>query len=321
VTPSFQTIFQTLGEVTSKLVRMLGVGLIVVGTMWLGETPGLRHVEADVYRTLRVSVQTLAALLQGEPHPAGPRVVVINGQQVHTDLGRVPLSPHEVLAVLEARAQSVMAAARPAAGDTIHQDRAVPQALAVAMHRPFRLEGPGWGAYGRLASAIPIADQGGQDVASLPPFGGGFLVLAVETAQGQSSDVWTWRFSPTWNPLAMLSAPGEDAPGIDLPGISRYPGSRRVFSLAERSAAGEAHVVAYEGGSSLAEHVRYYDELFHRLGLRALRGKDSPVPEPTRVMREYTGKGQEVAVFITRDAERPGRVLDVSQVRLPTRGG
>jgi hypothetical protein len=146
-------------------------------------------------------------------------------------------------------------------------------------------------------------------------------VLALEREPGRASDVWTLHFDTTFNPLGLVGLAGGDAPGIDLPGMARYPGSRRLFSLAELSQAAEAHVLVYEGGGSVGDHLQYYEALFQQLGLRALRGVAAAEREPGRAVRAYSGKGQEITLFITAEATRPGRVLDVIEARLPARDG
>lgn len=287
-----------------------------------------RYVDADVYQTLQMRVRSIVELLRGEVHPTGPRLVIINGQTIHTDLRRVPHPPHDVLEALAAGTRRLMAATPSAtipSGSLAKEDE---HSFAEALRRPFRLEGKEWGAYGRLASETHLSDQAllhtttssGPDETSLPAFRGGFLVLALATEEGKSSDVWTLRFAPTFNPLAMVGTPGQDVPGIDLPGFTRYPGSRRIVSLTELSHTGETHLLFYEGSGSVLEHLRYFDALFLQNHVYGLQRAGPPIVKHDRVITAYAGKGQHITVCITTKAGTSGRVLDMLQVRLPARG-
>jgi len=297
----------------SKLLRALVIGSILVGGFWVGEWLRPNRAEADVYLRVEIQVSSLLDFLRLDGRLGGKRLLEVNGNRLYSQLSTSSQTPQEILDTLDARAGLEYAAME------IPVDReALENGLDLTFHfrRPFRYEGEGWGVFGRLTAGPlepldsilgPLAKGRG-----LGPSGaGGFVLLALRAPEQRETDVWTIRFDERFDPLAFAGPRDADVAGGDIPGIQRFPGSRRIMRLSESSVAGVTHGVAYAGGGSIGQHLRHFDGVFRRMGLRP----GPPVGGPDGTLTRYLGKGLEVSVFIDGSAGFSSEIIDLIQVR------
>lgn len=297
----------------SLLARSSMIAVVLATFFALGQWLRPQPAEADVVQRFGMQLASLADFLALDARPGGQRLIRINGQVMYSELSSSSRTPAEILDELEARAQIEYAALdlEPTT-EAIREGRE----LTYLFRRPFRTQGDGWGAFGRLtagpltsaASLIgPLASGGGLGESAA----GGFVVLALREAEAEESDVWTLRFERGFDPLAFAVPTDRDVPGDDLPGIERFPGSRRALRLTESASTGVTHVVAYEGAGSVDGHAHHYASALVAAGLRLTNTSR----RDARALLQFSGAGVLVDVFLSRADGSGAPVLDLIQMR------
>jgi hypothetical protein len=302
----------------TRLLRVTAILALLAGMIWVGEGLGPRRAEAEVYRVLEFQTSSLLRFLDREIRPGGERLIVLNGNLLRCRLGSTRLRPAQLLDRLQALPSQGLA---PPAGTDELDPAQIDAEVARLLRRPFRLEGRGWGAFGRIVGGSP------DDVTPLLPhlaetgtFGpagvGGYLVLALGGRHGALTDVWLIRFDEDFDWLSLLREEAGDVPGGDVPGLPRFADSRRVLTLSEFSDVGESHAVGYEGGGSTRNHVHHYERALAKLGLRPIH--------PTSIVADqalirFGSEDRDVTVFVSKTEQ--GRTLDLVQVNTSGENG
>lgn len=300
-----------------RLLRLFWIILLAGGLFWLGEKLGPRHVGADVYRITEEALPS-PRLPPGEGAVSG-RQLLINGQRLQAELRRVTRPPREAMDEIMARNGLTLDTATQASPAEPESDD--PLALVTSLRRqwqrPYRQGGEGWELLARFYGADPSMPDdrllsafvgGGPGAGSL---GGGFVVLALGDAQG--SDLWTLRLGEDLDLLRLLGSGETDVPGFDLPEAARYPGSRRIFCLAEDSPAAVAYLIAYRSRAAVSVRRQYYQQRLIQAGLHPLR---SPEDRARHGLLQYARPGLEYSIYLDNDPQVPGEGIDLIQLRL-----
>lgn len=268
---------------------------------------------AEVWQRTPLGGAALGPILHALAGAGSERTVVMNGVVLRCELAASPLPVAALLDRVQALAELEVAGDAEQPGEASDVERAQ-RAVARSLRRPFRAEGEGWGAVGRLvggslegaASVLPSLAESGV----LGPGGdGGFLVLALDG--GDHTRVWTARFDEDFAPLELVGSGRGDVPGGDVPGLVRFPGTRRALTLSEWGGGDRpSHAAGYLGPGSVKQHVRHWETALARLGLptRARRTPDG-------ALLYASGPAREIAIWVTRPASGREAVLDWVQVR------
>lgn len=279
----------------SRAGRLLLIGLVWLGLLWLGVAFAPRPGSADVYASRWADP---APDLPRRPRAEGePRrhQWSINGQAVQAEQRRVALSVRRALDRVAAEL-----AADPAADPVFALQRAEGANWGVLMQwrNPQRRALLDW-----LPGLLNVADPGGA-------YAGAVVVLALADEGG--TQLWTLDFADSFDPRAWLTPADRDAPGFDLPDLPRFPGSRRRFALADRSAAGQAAMVAYATDAPRSARLAHYTAALIRLGATPLTPAGA---EAAGGPRGFRHAGSEYSLWCQDDPTAPGRGLDLLQLR------
>ncbi|MDS4068687.1 MAG: hypothetical protein RKO24_03615 [Candidatus Competibacter sp.] len=275
--------------------RLLLIGLVWLGLLWLGMAFAPRPGSADVYVSRWADpTPALPRLPRAEGEPRRHRWW-INGQAVQAERRRVALSVRQALDGVAAEM-----AADPPTDPVFALQRAEGANWGVLMQwrNPQRRDLLGW-----LPGLLKVAPGG-------DAYAGAVVVLALEDDGG--TQLWTLDFDQTFDPRAWIAPADRDAPGFDLPDLPRFPGSLRRFALADRSAAGQAAMVAYASDAPRSARLAHYTAALTRLGATPLTPAGAEAAGGPRLFRHAGG---EYSLWCQDDPTAPGRGLDLLQLR------
>ena len=285
-----------------RTIKIVSVIAIVALTLVIGESLGPKPVNAKVYQVIYHAAQSGADVLELGGRPGGQREFVVNGQRFLGEISQTRKTPKEIIQKLTDQSRNTGFDTEDQA--SLFEDLDLSGALKAIlnMSRPFKLEGSNWGVFGQMyvSSSTGALKQDG------------YIVFAHGAQSDGKTDVWTMNFPAGFNPFKVLPDLKGDSPGAEVDGIERYPGSRRVYTLSERSAISNAHIVAYAGYGSVQQHTIHYRNTLLRAGLREktqLSGRSG-----NTIMR-FEGKNKELDISISQASGSSNIVLDVIQAR------
>lgn len=281
------------------------------------------QAQADVYLKLTNQVGILASYLGQNSQPGGNRKIVLNGNILYSQLSKSMDAPSVAIDRIQANFETqnrvksyTQPVSTPVNGPTNEKD--LIQNMSTFLNSPFRIDQKGWSAFGKIPLSILFGNkhfpqtETGENYTN-KNVQNNFISLAIQDNPSGPTSVWTINFDKDASILEMLGNDDEDTPGADISQIERYPGSLRIFSFSEFSDFSESHIVGYRGYGIPEEHLHYYINLLQRAGLSLDRKSSQNF---NKAFALFSGKGREVAVFITRDQENKNQLIDLVQVRV-----